>query len=73
MEDGDDLGVQALHAVHDPQRVQDVGEALLVHLALVGTGGDLDRLLNGRHGHDLGAVSPRNFNNSPLNVAGSLM
>jgi hypothetical protein len=50
MQDGDDPGLRPLHAVHDPQRVEDVRQALLVHLALVGSGGDLQRLLDGRHG-----------------------
>ena len=49
MEDGHDLRRFTLHGVHDPERVEDVRLAVLVLLPLVGSGGDLQRFLDGRH------------------------
>src|SRR5271166_1618285 len=49
MEDGHDLRRFILHGVHDPERVEDVRLAVLVLLPLVGSGGDLQRFLDGRH------------------------
>ena len=49
VEDGDDLRLRALDGRHDPQRVEDVGKPLLVHLARVRPGRDLQRFLDRRH------------------------